>query len=94
MKNKRKTIICDDYMDASYITEVKKAVDDFVRKNNLKFQVIKKFVNRQFIFDLEHYFSYFFTSIFDKGRINLLEACCSIICADHPVIRDITNIGV
>jgi hypothetical protein len=45
MKNKKKTIICDDYMDASYITEVKKAVDDFIKKNNLKFQVIKgKFV--------------------------------------------------
>ena len=45
MKNKKKTIVCDDYMDASYITEVKKAVDDFVKKNNLKFQVIKsKFV--------------------------------------------------
>ena len=45
MKNKKKTIVCDDYIDASYITEVKKAVDDFVKKNNLKFQVIKgKFV--------------------------------------------------
>ena len=41
MKNKKKTIVCDDYIDASYITEVKKAVDDFVKKNNLKFQVIK-----------------------------------------------------
>ena len=30
----------------------------------------------------------------DKGLINLFEACCSIICADQPVIRDITNIGV
>ena len=45
MKSKKKTIICDDYMDTSYITEVKKAADDFVRKNNLKFQVIKgKFI--------------------------------------------------
>ena len=41
MKNKRKTILCDDYMDASYITEVKKAVDEFVKKNNLKLEVIK-----------------------------------------------------
>ena len=46
LTNKKKTIICDDYMDASYITEVKKAVDDFVKKNDLKFQVIKgKFVS-------------------------------------------------
>ena len=30
----------------------------------------------------------------DKGRINLLEACCSMMCADQPVIRDITKIGV
>ena len=41
MKNKKKTIVCDDYMDASYITEVKAAVDDFVKKNNLKLEVIK-----------------------------------------------------
>ena len=41
MKNKAKTIVCDDYMDATYITEVKKAVDEFVKKNNLKFEVIK-----------------------------------------------------
>ena len=41
MKNKGKTILCDDYMDASYITEVKNAVDDFVKKNSLKLEVIK-----------------------------------------------------
>tara|TARA_B110000259_G_scaffold18858_1_gene19832 strand:+ start:424 stop:1071 length:648 start_codon:yes stop_codon:yes gene_type:complete len=41
MKNKSKTIICDDYADASYITEVKKAVDDFVKKNNLSLEIIK-----------------------------------------------------
>jgi predicted O-methyltransferase YrrM len=41
MKNKSKTIICDDYADASYITEVKKAVDDFVKKNNLNLKIIK-----------------------------------------------------
>jgi predicted O-methyltransferase YrrM len=41
MKSKGKTIVCDDYMDASYIVEVKKAVDDFVSKNNLKIEVIK-----------------------------------------------------
>ena len=41
MKNKRKTILCDDYMDACYITEVKSAVDDFVKKNSLKLEVIK-----------------------------------------------------
>jgi len=41
MKNKAKTIVCDDYMDATYITEVKTAVDDFVKKNNLKFEIIK-----------------------------------------------------
>ena len=41
MMNKSKTIICDDYADASYITEVKKAVDDFVKKNNLNLKIIK-----------------------------------------------------
>ncbi len=42
MKGKKKTIICDDYIDASYITEVKKAVDDFVKKNNLNLKIIEK----------------------------------------------------
>ena len=41
MMNKSKTIVCDDYIDASNITEVKKAVDDFVKKNNLSLQIIK-----------------------------------------------------
>ena len=41
MKNKSKTIICDDYMDASYITEVKKAVDNFVKENKLHLEIIK-----------------------------------------------------
>jgi predicted O-methyltransferase YrrM len=45
MKNRSKTIVCDDYIDTSYITDVKKAVDDFVKENNLNLEVIKnKFV--------------------------------------------------
>ena len=45
MKNRSKTIICDDYIDATYITDVKKAVDDFAKENNLNLEVIKnKFV--------------------------------------------------
>jgi predicted O-methyltransferase YrrM len=45
MKNKSKTIICDDYADATYITEVKKAIDDFVKEKDLNFEIIKdKFV--------------------------------------------------
>ena len=41
MKNKSKTILCDDYMDTTYITEVKTAIDDFTKKNNLNLQIIK-----------------------------------------------------
>ena len=41
MKNRSKTIVCDDYIDASYITDVKKAADVFVKENNLSFEVIK-----------------------------------------------------
>ena len=41
MKNNRSTIVCDDYLDASYITEVKSAVDDFAKKNNLPIKLIK-----------------------------------------------------
>ena len=41
MQNKAKTIVCDDYMDAAYITDVKTAVDDLVEKNNLNLEIIK-----------------------------------------------------
>ena len=41
MKNRSNTIVCDDYMDASYITEVKKAVNDFVKEKNLSLEIIK-----------------------------------------------------
>ena len=41
MKNRSKTIVCDDYIDASYITEVKKAVDNFVKEKKLSLKVIK-----------------------------------------------------
>ena len=41
MKNKNATILCDDYLDASYITETKNAIDDFVKKNNLDLTIIK-----------------------------------------------------
>ena len=35
-------IVCDDYLDASYITGVKKAVDTFVEKKGLKLQLVEK----------------------------------------------------
>ena len=41
MRNKSKTIICDDYADASYITQVKRAVDNFVKEKNLNLEIIK-----------------------------------------------------
>ena len=41
MKNKNATILCDDYLDASYITETKNAIDDFSKKNNLVLKIIK-----------------------------------------------------
>jgi len=42
MKSKSNTIVCDDYIDVSHITDVKKAVDDFVKDNNLSLEIIKK----------------------------------------------------
>ena len=36
--NKGAIILCDDYDDATYITGVKKAVDRFVKENNLKLE--------------------------------------------------------
>ncbi len=41
MVGKKGTIVCDDYQDASYITDVKKAIDDFVKKKNLPLKVIE-----------------------------------------------------
>ena len=40
MRGKKGTIVCDDYEDASYITDVKKAVDNYVKKENLSLQII------------------------------------------------------
>ena len=41
MKGKKGTIVCDDYQDASYITDVKKAIDYYVKKENLSLRLIE-----------------------------------------------------
>ena len=41
MKGKKGTIICDDYQDASYITDVKKAIDDYVKRERLSLRIIE-----------------------------------------------------
>ena len=41
MKDQKKVILCDDYGKESYIAEVEKAIDDFTKKNNLKFNLIE-----------------------------------------------------
>ena len=41
MKDKQGTIVCDDYQDASYITDVKKAIDDYVKKEDLSLRIIE-----------------------------------------------------
>ena len=41
MKGKKGTIICDDYQDASYITDVKKAIDDYVNRERLSLRIIE-----------------------------------------------------
>jgi len=41
MKNKKKIILCDDYGKESYIPEVEKAINDFTKQNNLKFNLIE-----------------------------------------------------
>ena len=40
IKGKKGTIVCDDYQDASYITDVKKAIDYYVKKENLSLRII------------------------------------------------------
>ncbi len=41
LKNKEKVLICDDYGDLSYIPEVRNAINDFVKSNNLRLKIIK-----------------------------------------------------
>ena len=41
MKGKNKVLLCDDYGKESYIEEVKRAIDDFTGKNNLKMSIIE-----------------------------------------------------
>ena len=41
MKGKKGTIVCDDYQDASYITDVKKAIDDYVKRESLSLRIIE-----------------------------------------------------
>ena len=41
MKGKNKVVLCDDYGEASFIQEVKNAIDDFSNKNNIKVNIIE-----------------------------------------------------
>ena len=42
LKGKNKVILCDDYGEESYIKEVKNAIDDFSKKNNIQIKIISK----------------------------------------------------
>ena len=41
MRGKNKVILCDDYGEASFIKEVKSAIDDFSNNNNIKIRLIE-----------------------------------------------------
>ena len=41
MKGKNKVVLCDDYGEASFIHEVKNAIDDFSSRNNIKVKLIE-----------------------------------------------------
>ena len=41
LKGKNKVVLCDDYGEASFIKEVKNAIDDFSNKNNVKINLIE-----------------------------------------------------
>ena len=41
MRGKNKVVLCDDYGQASFIQEVKNAIDDFSNKNNIKLNTIE-----------------------------------------------------
>ena len=40
LKGKNKVVLCDDYGKASFIKEVKNAIDDFSEKNNIQIKII------------------------------------------------------
>ncbi len=41
MKGENKVVLCDDYGEASFIKEVKSAIDDFSNNNNIKIRLIE-----------------------------------------------------
>jgi hypothetical protein len=41
LSGKKAVVLCDDYGDESYIKEVKNAINDFVKKNNIQFELIE-----------------------------------------------------
>ena len=41
LKGKKAVVLCDDYGDESYIKEVRNAINDFVKKNNLHLELIE-----------------------------------------------------
>ena len=41
MRDKKKVILCDDYGKESYIPEVEKAINDFIKQKNLKINLIE-----------------------------------------------------
>jgi hypothetical protein len=41
LKDKKAVVLCDDYGEESYIKEVKDAIDDFVKKKNLRIKLIE-----------------------------------------------------
>ena len=41
LNGKKAVVLCDDYGEESYIKEVRNAINDFVKKNNLHFELIE-----------------------------------------------------
>ena len=41
LRNRNKVILCDDYGEASFIKEVKNAIDDFTKTNNINISIIE-----------------------------------------------------
>ncbi len=41
LKNKNKVILCDDYGEESLIKDVKNAIDDFTKTNNIKISIVE-----------------------------------------------------
>ena len=68
LKGKNKVVLCDDYGKASFIKEVKNAIDDFSEKNNIQIKIISDrfaelIFKKNILINMKKYYTNFFSFI-------------------------------